>query len=383
MLLRPLRGPTVVLTRSTVSSSRHRVFASVTGLMLVFAAVFLVVSVLESLKSETRIFARVALNDRVFLRVTPDGAAGIDRLRKTVPELKNLLPVNQEIYSPFLVRAIDRRMLNVGTLSGDGSVRDDFAGQPRLILSTRCADDFGYEAGDWVTLATRAEGAVDFQVLAVTDEYGFAPDDRIYAAVSAENMQRYWCQSDEADGGWYVAWSPKLDADRMGPVLAAATDILGADNLLELVLGEEIGGEYLADLDRDFGIFYAILVLTVMLGAIGVLNSMVIAVMERRREIGLLRAVGLTGGQVARMLMIESGVFGVLGGVLGLILGIPLAIIAARTLTSMSHLDLVFELSPRATGAVVAGSILVALLAVLYPALRANRLSLSTVMRYE
>ena len=54
-----------------MKSSRHRVFATVTGLMLVFAAVFLVVSVLESLKSETRQFARVALADRVFIRTTP------------------------------------------------------------------------------------------------------------------------------------------------------------------------------------------------------------------------------------------------------------------------------------------------------------------------
>jgi len=113
------------------------------------------------------------------------------------------------------------------------------------------------------------------------------------------------------------------------------------------------------------------------------LNAMVISVLERRREIGLLRSVGLTGGQVARMLLIEAGAFGLLGGLLGLAVGIPLATVSARALTALSHLDLSFELAPRALSAVLAGAILVALLAVLYPALRANRLRLSTVMRYE
>jgi putative ABC transport system permease protein len=382
-LLSLLRGPAMVLARSTVSSARHRVFATVTGLMLVFAAVFLVVSVLESLKAETRRFADAALRDRLFVRTTPEGAERLDELRAAAPELAGLAPVNVEIHSPFLVRALDARMLRHGSLADTTAERRDFQWKPTLILSTRCADDFGYAVGDRVTLATAADGPVPFEVIAVTDEYGFAPDDRVFAVVSHEMMKRYWCLEAEALGDLFVAWAPGLDEGDARPLEVALANVIGADNLISVRHGDAVAREYVADLDRNFAIFYAILVLTVILAAVGVLNAMVIAVLERRREIGLLRAVGLTGGQVARMLLVEAGAFGVLGGLLGLVLGIPLATVSAEALTALSHMDLAFELTPRALAAVMGGAVLVALAAVLYPALRANRMRLSSVMRYE
>jgi putative ABC transport system permease protein len=351
--------------------------------MLVFAAIFLVVTVLESLKSETRAFAARALDDRLYIKVSPDGAERVRELREQVPELRSLAPVNVETHGPFLVRAIDLRLLGTGSLANDVAARREFASEPTIILSTRCADDFGYATGDTVALATPAAGRVDFRVLAVTDEYGFAPDDRVFAAVSTGIMKRYWCLDGEGLGNYFVAWIPGTHPDRLGPIVASVHEILGPENVLSVERGEEIAARYLGDLDRDFAIFHVILVLTVLLATIGVLNAMVIAVLERRREIGLLRAVGLTGGQVARMLLVESGAFGVLGGVLGLVVGIPLATISVRALTELSHLELAFELSPAALGAVLGGALLVALLAVLFPALRANHLRLSAVMRYE
>jgi putative ABC transport system permease protein len=196
-------------------------------------------------------------------------------------------------------------------------------------------------------------------------------------------MKRYWCLEAEAIGDLFVAWAPGLDEADAGPLEAAIAGVIGPENVLSVRHGEAVARGYVADLDRNFAIFYAILVLTVILAAVGVLNAMVISVLERRREIGLLRAVGLTGGQVARMLLAEAGAFGVLGGVLGLAIGIPLATVSAEALTALSHMDLAFELTPRALAAVLGGAVLVALAAVLYPALRANRLRLSSVMRYE
>ncbi|HTE06856.1 MAG TPA: FtsX-like permease family protein, partial [Planctomycetota bacterium] len=95
-LLAPLRGPSIVLARSTIRSARHRVFATVSGLMLVFAAVFVVVSVLEGLKADTRDFAARALAGRLYVKTTPEGAERIDGLRHAVPELLTLSPLNVE-----------------------------------------------------------------------------------------------------------------------------------------------------------------------------------------------------------------------------------------------------------------------------------------------
>lgn len=383
MFTLPFQGAAARLTRATLSAARHRVFGTVSGLMLVFTAVFLIASVLESLKAETREFGLRALSDRLFIKTSPVGGQLMPELRAAEPEFSTLLPLNAEITSSFLIRGIESRLLSVGSLAQRHREREAFDTERTIILSTRCADDLGKQTGDFVRLATRSSGLLDFEILAVSDEYGFAPDDRVFGAVSSDNMLNYWCLDSAGLGDHFVAWSPGLTDERVEELHAAAIAVLGEDNVLEFRRGEEITAAYVDDLDKNFAIFYAILVLTILLAAVGILNAMVIAVMERRREIGLLRAVGLTGRQVAGMLLLESGSLGALGGLLGLALGIPLAIITARALTAVSHLDITFVLSPRALGAVLGGAVLIALLAVLMPALRANRMSLSEVMRYE
>lgn len=382
-LLAPLRGPAATLARATLASARHRVFATVTGLMLVFAAVFVVVSVLESLKQDTRRFAAHALDGRVFLKTTPDGAELLPGLAAQLPQLAGLQPFNVEIRSPFLIRAVDEARAAAGPLAADAELRAAFAAGPALILSSACAEDFGYVVGNRIRLATASSGAVDFEVLAISDGWGFVPDDRAFALVSAGNMKRYWCKDAEGLGNWFVQTADGLPPGDLGALRAQVGELLGADNVLAFQRGEEIGDEYLAALDRDFEIFYAILLLTVALAGLGLLNAMVIAVMERRREIGLLRTVGLTGGQVAGMLFLESATFGALGGLLGLLVGWPLAAAAVHALATSSRLKLDFEWTPRAVAGVVAGAVVVVLLAVLFPALRANRMRLSEVVRYE
>jgi len=379
----PFRGAAAALARSTLVAARHRVFGTVSGLMLVFTAIFLIVSVLESLKSETRDFGSRALAGRLHLRVGGEAAGRIEELRKLEPEFATLRPLDVEVTSSFVVRAVDLRQLSVGSMAGHPDDLISFREDRTIILSTRCADDLGKRPGDFVRLATAASGLEDFLVLAVSDEYGFAPDDRVWGVVSAETMLKSWCLDARLPGGSWVAWTPGLTAERADQLRARAVELLGEQEVLELRRGEEIVAEYVADLDLNFAIFYAILLLTVALAAVGILNAMVIAVMERRREIGLLRVVGLTGSQVGGMLLLESGVLGVLGGLFGLLLGVPLAVVTTRALTSVSHLELAFDLTPRALGAVLGGATLVSLLAVLWPAFRANRLRLSEVVRYE
>ena len=383
LLTSPFRGAAATLTRATLSAARHRVFGTVSGLMLVFTAIFLIVSVLESLKEETRGFGERALSGRLYVRVGTEGAGRVDELKALAPEFTSLRPLDAEVTSSFKVRAVDVKQLAVaGPLSDRPQDLEAFRNEDTILLSTRCADDLGKRPGDFVRLATRASGLKDFLVLAVTDEYGFAPDDRVWGVVSAEVMLNEWCVDMRLPGGSWVAWTPGLTPERADELRLAATELLG-DELLDLSRGEDITAAYVADLDRNFAIFYAILLLTVILAAVGILNAMVIAVMERRREIGLLRVVGLTGPQVAGMLLLESGALGVLGGLFGLALGIPLAVVTADALTAVSHLDLAFQLTPRALGGVLGGATFVSLAAVLLPALRANGLELSRVVRYE
>jgi putative ABC transport system permease protein len=125
----------------------------------------------------------------------------------------------------------------------------------------------------------------------------------------------------------------------------------------------------------------AISALAVGLGAIGVMNTMVMSVFERTREIGILRAVGWRGSRIVRMIMGESIVLCLIAAVVGSLLGVlasraVLLIPAVRALLEPQYTVDVFM-----RALVVA--VLVALAGALYPALRAVRLTPMEALRHE
>lgn len=106
-------------------------------------------------------------------------------------------------------------------------------------------------------------------------------------------------------------------------------------------------------------------------------------VLERTREIGMLRAIGMTRKQVRQMILAEAGLMGIIGGILGLLFGIFLSKIFLTGMTAMSgyKLDLIIPLGGVITGLVV--SILISQLAALQPANRANKTNILDAIRYE
>ena len=80
------------------------------------------------------------------------------------------------------------------------------------------------------------------------------------------------------------------------------------------------------------GLVYALLSLSVIVALLGIVNTLALAVHERTRELGLLRAVGMSKRQVRRMVRAESVITALIGAVLGLVLGIVFAVVVSRPL---------------------------------------------------
>lgn len=104
---------------------------------------------------------------------------------------------------------------------------------------------------------------------------------------------------------------------------------------------DQFKGSVAAQINGLLGLLYGLLGLAIVIAILGIINTLALSVVERRREIGMLRAVGMQRKQVRRTLYLESLLIAVFGAVLGLVLGLSYGALFTRTLKSqgLDHLS--------------------------------------------
>jgi ABC-type antimicrobial peptide transport system permease subunit len=125
-------------------------------------------------------------------------------------------------------------------------------------------------------------------------------------------------------------------------------------------------------------VFYVLLALSVIVSLFGIVNTLVLTVFERTREIGMLRAIGMTRRQVRRMIRYESVTTALLGGVLGIALGIVLGSLLIARVNFI-----VFSLPVGSLIVFAIAAIFVGIIAAIFPARRASRLNVLEALQYE
>ncbi|MFF0741016.1 ABC transporter permease [Streptomyces sp. NPDC004111] len=136
-----------------------------------------------------------------------------------------------------------------------------------------------------------------------------------------------------------------------------------------------------AQIDQLLNIVYGLLALAVVVAVLGVVNTLALSVVERTREIGLMRAIGLSRRQLRRMIRLESVVIALFGALLGLGLGLAWGT-AAQKLLALEGMA-VLEIPWATILTVFAASALVGLLAALVPAFRAGRMNVLNAIATE
>jgi putative ABC transport system permease protein len=141
---------------------------------------------------------------------------------------------------------------------------------------------------------------------------------------------------------------------------------------------EQFIDNQIAGLNAILNVLYVLLALSVVVSLFGIVNTLVLTVFERTREIGMLRAVGMTRRQVRRMIRYESVITALMGGVIGILLGLVLGGLLA------SRVDfIVFALPWRQVIVFAVAAVVVGLLAAILPARRASRLNVLEALQYE
>jgi putative ABC transport system permease protein len=235
-----------------------------------------------------------------------------------------------------------------------------------------------------VLVHTSGHGVQSFRVACVSDAYGyfFHPDERAYGIVDAAELKRFFCVDDERTRSISVKLTPGADRGIVEATLAAylAEHHPGAPHF-KVYDGPALTALMLRDLTVDFVLFDVILFLTALLAALGVLNGQLLAALERRKELGILVALGTSRAQLAGLVLVESVVVGAAGGVLGALVGLGLTPVLVTSLRVLSGLDLPLRSAGPWVVFACAAALVFTLTAGFYPLWRANRMDAVRAVR--
>jgi putative ABC transport system permease protein len=238
------------------------------------------------------------------------------------------------------------------------------------IVTDRFAEDHDLGVGDRFEVTALKGDKLDLSVAGISEPDRFDPlgTGEITIARSAYDesfiAQRERYAFVAADG----ASRPALEQ-----ALASFPDV-------KLQSKAEFQTDQSAWVDQILGIFYVLLGLTVIVSLFGIVNTLALSVLERTRELGMLRAIGMSRRQVRRMIRHESVVTALIGAVLGIGVGLFLAALATAAL---SEEGLRFAVP---VGSLVAFTVVAAvagILAAMGPARRAARLDVLKALQYE
>jgi putative ABC transport system permease protein len=203
-------------------------------------------------------------------------------------------------------------------------------------------------------------------------------------------------QATEVSRGWYLSPASVRDFELRQPVGAYLRLADGAnldairtqvDKLLadspEVSVGDRSAfiAQQTAILDKIVSMIQILLALAILVAVLGIINTLALSVLERTRELGLLRAIGLGRGQTMRMITVEAVVISVFGALLGVAVGTGLGASVVRALKSQGIGELALPWQQMAT--YVALAALVGVVAAILPAIRAARNNVLAAIAYE
>ncbi len=169
-----------------------------------------------------------------------------------------------------------------------------------------------------------------------------------------------------------------MDGDVSDANTAALEEALADFPNAKVQTREEFIDNQISGLNAILNVLYVLLALSVLVSLFGIVNTLVLTVFERTREIGMLRAIGMTRRQVRRMIRHESVITALIGAMIGIVLGVVLGVIL---IARVEFIDFAFPTTQIIVFVVAA--VLVGVVAAVFPARRAARLDPLEAIAYE
>jgi len=299
------------------------------------------------------------------------GVAAVDTFRAiSIPYEKTLTTLAAVDFSTVAERNKLRFIGHVDTRALARSLPDTLS----VVISEPFSTRFGTKVGDAVDIDTPS-GLTHFHVVALYNDYS---SDSGVMLLDTRTFARLFHDTSVNSLAIYAAPGVDLPALRtriIRSVLPLRIDVQTTRELRALVI---------AIFNRTFAITYALYIISIAIAVLGVVSTLFALVLERRREIGLLRYLGLTVRDVRRMVFYEAGCIGALGGIAGAVVGIMLALLLIFVINRQAfgwliELHMPWDFLAEAIVLVIGA----ALVAGIYPARIAARIRTAEAVRSE
>ena len=299
------------------------------------------------------------------------GVARVDTLRSVTVDSPD---------GPVQLAAVDNPGLGDERifLAADGAPEEVWAAMQAgaVIVSEPYANRVGLpRSGGEVTLQTE-QGQRAFPVAGIYYDYASSQG---VVMLALPLYRELW--QDDAITALALRLEDGADPDQITRQLQ---DALAPVQALEVRPNQALRDEALVIFDRTFAITGALQLLATLVAFIGVLSALLSLMLDKQRELGILRAVGLTGRQLWRLVSLETGLMGAVAGLLAMPTGLALALILIYIINRRSFgWTLQMQIAPEPFVQALVVAVVAALLAGLYPAYRMTRMAAADAMRFE
>ena len=391
-LLRRTLGVEALLASRSLAGSLRRTSVLVGALATAIAMMVAVGIMVGSFRQTVISWLDAQLPADLYL--SPGGASGPEQhaalpagLAETVEGVPGVAAVDRFRAYPISYKGLPATFASADTAVALAYRRPSFlSGRPptdvlrRLqagdtaIVSEPFANKHGVRAGDALELPL-GNRVARFHVLDVYFDYA---SERGYVMVDRRTMLRYL--PDATPSGLAVYVAPEHDPS----AVRAAIERASAGYRIGIATNRQLREQAVVIFDRTFAITYALEAVAIVVAVIGIAGAMLALVIDRRRELGLLRFLGAARGQIRRIILVEAGLLGLLANLAGLALGTALSLVLVFVINKQSFgWTIRFHWPVGILVAAVAGVYAATVLAGLYPARIATRLDPIEVVHEE
>jgi putative ABC transport system permease protein len=386
------RSAAGTLAAANLGSSPVRNSVAVASLMIAIAMTVAVAILIGSFRTTVVAWANDTLKADLFVRPMGLGDASSDatfspNVGATIARQHGVASVDvfRGLTVPFRGRLTNIGATDLAGYTGRASLRllggvdraaltRSLPGSTQVLVSEPFSNKFGIDTGDRFSLDTPS-GAVTFTAAGVYNDY---TSDAGVILMDIATYRRLY--RDTSINSIAVYARPETDlADLRDAVVRSVLPLR-----VDAETTRELRSLVITIFDRTFAITYALYAISITIAVLGVVSTLFAMVLERRREIGLLRYLGLRTRDVRRMVYLEAGFIGFLGGVMGVVVGVLLALLLIYVINRQAFGWLIeLHMPYDFLGEAVVLVVVAALIAGVYPAGVAARIRTSEAVRSE